>query len=65
MYTECPVELEEIRRLYEEYYDDHSFTFVTDANLDLKQVVNTNKCLLHLEKHGNKAAYPFGHRQSA
>ena len=54
MYTECPVELEEIRRLYEEYYDDHSFTFVTDANLDLKQVVNTNKCLLHLEKHGNK-----------
>ena len=54
MYTECSVELEEIRRLYEEYYDDHSFTFVTDANLDLKQVVNTNKCLLHLEKHGNK-----------
>lgn len=54
MYTECSVELDEIRRLYEEYYDDHSFTFVTDANLDLKQVVNTNKCLLHLEKHGNK-----------
>ena len=54
MYTECSVELDEIRRLDEEYYDDHSFTFVTDANLDLKQVVNTNKCLLHLEKHGNK-----------
>lgn len=54
MYTDCPVELSVIRRLYEEYYDDHSFTFVTDANLDLKQVVNTNKCLIHLEKHGDK-----------
>lgn len=54
MYTDCPVALDEIRRLYDEYYDDHSFTFVTDANLDLKQVVNTNKCLIHLEKHGDK-----------
>lgn len=54
MYTDCQVGLDEIRRLYEEYYDDHSFTFVTDANIDLKQVVNTNKCLLHLEKHGDK-----------
>ena len=54
MYTDFPVALDEIRRLYDEYYDDHSFTFVTDANLDLKQVVNTNKCLIHLEKHGDK-----------
>lgn len=54
MYTDCQVGFDEIRRLYEEYYDDHSFTFVTDANIDLKQVVNTNKCLLHLEKHGDK-----------
>ncbi len=54
MYTDCQVEIDEIRRLYEEYYEDHSFTFVTDANIDLKQVVNTNKCLLHLEKHGDK-----------
>ena len=31
-----------------------AFTFVTNKNIDLKQVVNTNKCLLHLEKHGKK-----------
>ena len=54
MYTDCPIDLDEIRRLYDEYYDDHSFTFVTDGELDLKQVVNTNKCLLHLEKHDDK-----------
>ena len=54
VYMDCSVELNEVRRLYNEYYDDHSFTFVTDKNLDLKQVVNTNKCLLNLSKHGNK-----------
>ena len=36
------------------YYDDHSFTFITDKNPDLKQVVNTNKCLLYLQKYENK-----------
>ncbi|MDR1380619.1 MAG: N-acetyl-gamma-glutamyl-phosphate reductase [Tannerella sp.] len=49
-YMDCKIELDEIRRIYGEYYDDHSFTFVTDRNPDLKQVVNTNKCLLHLQK---------------
>ncbi len=53
-YLDCPVEISEIIKLYEEYYDDHSFTHVVNQNLDLKQVVGTNKCLLHLEKHGNK-----------
>jgi N-acetyl-gamma-glutamyl-phosphate reductase len=51
---DCKIELGEIRKLYEDYYGDHSFTFVIDENPDLKQVVNTNKCLLHLEKHDNK-----------
>ena len=53
-YTECPVALDEIVSLYKEYYDDHSFTHVCDKPIDLKQVVNTNKCLLHLQKEGNK-----------
>ena len=46
--------LEEIIRMYEEYYAKDSFTFVVEKNIDLKQVVNTNKCLIHLEKHGDK-----------
>ena len=54
LYLDCPVELSEIRRLYDDYYSDHNFTFVTNKMPDLKDVVNTNKCLLHLEKEGNK-----------
>ena len=46
--------LDEIIRMYEEYYAEDSFVHVVDKNIDLKQVVNTNKCLLHLEKHGDK-----------
>ena len=49
-YMDCNIELDEIMKLYYEYYDDHSFTFVIDENPDLKQVVNTNKCLLYLQK---------------
>lgn len=54
IYMDCKIEINEIKRLYEEYYDDHSFTFVMDKAPDLKQVVNTNKCLLHLQKQGDK-----------
>lgn len=53
-YMDCPVELSEIRKLYDEYYDDHNFTFVVDRMPDLKDVVNTNKCLLYLTKEDGK-----------
>lgn len=48
------VDLHEITRIYEEYYERDSFVHIVDKNIDLKQVVNTNKCLIHLEKHGDK-----------
>ncbi|RKD17210.1 N-acetyl-gamma-glutamyl-phosphate reductase [Pelobium manganitolerans] len=54
VYTECDLSLEEAEELYATYYADAAFTHLSKANIDLKQVVNTNKCLLHLEKHGNK-----------
>jgi len=44
------VSQEEIVRMYEEYYAKDSFVHIVDKNIDLKQVVNTNKCLIHLEK---------------
>ncbi len=53
-YIDCPIELSEIRKLYESYYDDHNFTFVSDRMPDLKDVVNTNKCILHLSKEDGK-----------
>ncbi|AYB32409.1 N-acetyl-gamma-glutamyl-phosphate reductase [Chryseolinea soli] len=46
--------LEELRALYREFYAQHPFTIVSDETIDLKQVVNTNKCLLSLEKEGDK-----------
>lgn len=48
------VALEEIERMYEEYYAEDSFVHIVKENIDLKQVVNTNKCLIHLEKHRDK-----------
>jgi len=54
VYLDLNVELNEIRRIYDEYYDDHSFTFVIDETPDLKQVINTNKCLLHIDRIGGK-----------
>ncbi|MBR3015176.1 MAG: N-acetyl-gamma-glutamyl-phosphate reductase [Bacteroidaceae bacterium] len=46
--------IEEITKMYQTYYDDDSFTHVVERNIDLKQVVNTNKCLVHLEKYEDK-----------
>lgn len=54
VYTEFSGSLEYAETLYKEFYRDAAFTFVSEKNIDLKQVVNTNKCILHLEKHGNK-----------
>ncbi|MBO5720743.1 MAG: N-acetyl-gamma-glutamyl-phosphate reductase [Bacteroidales bacterium] len=54
LYTDCAVSEEELYKIYNEYYDDHSFTHVCTKPIDLKQVVNTNKCLIHIEKKGNK-----------
>ena len=52
--VKCDLDIETLYKLYESYYDRDSFTHVVKRPVDLKQVVNTNKCLLHLEKHGDK-----------
>lgn len=54
LYTHFEGTLKEATQLYTEYYKEAVFTHVTDQELHLKQVVNTNKCLLHVHKHGNK-----------
>ena len=54
VYLDCPLQLEDIRKLYEDFYSDHGFTFIVDKQVELKDVANTNKCILHLEKHGNR-----------
>ena len=54
VYTKFDGSLEEAIKLYQDYYASHPFVFVSQTNPDLKQVVNTNKAIVYLEKHGNK-----------
>ena len=54
IHTRCSVSAEEAMDIYRDFYRNAAFTFVFDRNVDLKQVVNTNKCLLSIEKHGEQ-----------
>ena len=46
--------IEKIVEVYKAFYQDAAFTHYVDKPIDLKQVVNTNKCLVHVEKYDNK-----------
>ena len=51
VYTKFSGTLEEAKTLYQNYYAEHPFTHISDSPVDVKQVVNTNKCLISLEVH--------------
>lgn len=51
LHTPCELGQQEAEELYKNYYKDAPFTFLFPGQVDLKQVVNTNKCLISLEKH--------------
>ena len=53
-YTKFDGSLESAQTLYRNYYENHPFVFIVDEDPDLKQVVNTNKCLLNLVKYEDK-----------
>ncbi|HLK30334.1 MAG TPA: N-acetyl-gamma-glutamyl-phosphate reductase [Puia sp.] len=50
----CEKPLKELIELYEKFYADHPFTIINQEAIFLKQVVNTNKCIIQLEKVGAK-----------
>lgn len=54
IYMDSDLSEAEALKLYQQYYAAHPFTFVTSHNIDLKQIVNTNKCFIQVKKHGNK-----------
>lgn len=54
VYTDCDWDLETAKAKFQAYYSGAKFIFLTDKNPDLKQVVNTNKAVIYLEKHGKK-----------
>ena len=49
-----PAPIDDIVEAYKDFYAEAAFTHYTDNPIDLKQVVNTNKALVHCEKYGNK-----------
>ncbi len=54
VYTESDLTAEQAVELYKSYYADAAFTFVAEREIDLKQVVNTNKAIVRVAKYGNK-----------
>lgn len=54
LYLNSNQSLDELKNIYTEYYKNHPYTHFAPSNIDLKQVVNTNKCLVYLEKFENK-----------
>lgn len=50
----CDWTIEQLQALFEDFYADHPFTHVSRESIFLKQVVNTNKCVIYLEKVGTK-----------
>ena len=49
----CDESLIELNKLYEDFYSGQAFTHITREQVFLKQVVNTNKCIIQLEKVGS------------
>ncbi|HEX8658126.1 MAG TPA: N-acetyl-gamma-glutamyl-phosphate reductase [Hymenobacter sp.] len=54
VYTPSDLSQDEARQLFQRFYADVPFTTVADREIHLKQVVNTNKCLLHVQKIGRQ-----------
>ncbi|MGE0636559.1 MAG: N-acetyl-gamma-glutamyl-phosphate reductase [Bacteroidia bacterium] len=54
VYLKSDLTAEEAVTLYKNYYSNHPFVVISESEVDVKQVVNTNRCFLHLEKHGGQ-----------
>ena len=54
LYTHCTESLEEMVSQYEAFYKDHPFVTITTTNINMKQVVQTNKCIISLMKKGDR-----------
>lgn len=52
--VECEAPIEEIESCYLDFYSEAPFTHYIERGIDMKQVVNTNKCLIHAERHRDK-----------
>ncbi len=49
----CDLELNEIKKIYRDFYKDAVFVTISENPIDMKQIVNTNRCAIHIEKNKN------------
>ncbi len=54
LYFTCYEDIKYIINLYEKFYENHPFVYLSDININLKQVINTNICLLNINKYNNQ-----------
>lgn len=54
IYLDSALTLDETKTLYKNYYKKHPFTVIAEGEIDMKLAVDTNKCILSIEKHGSK-----------
>ena len=53
-HLDCPLDSAAADTLYKDFYSEAPFCIVSNNPVDLKQAVNTNKCIIHVEKYGEK-----------
>lgn len=53
-YARCNTPIEEVKAIYEDFYRDAAFTHVVSTSPDMKQVVNTNKALVYVERYADQ-----------
>lgn len=50
-YAKCDAPIEDVQKIYSDYYKDAAFTHFTTKSPDMKQVVNTNKAVVYVERY--------------
>ncbi|MGB0166401.1 MAG: N-acetyl-gamma-glutamyl-phosphate reductase, partial [Luteibaculum sp.] len=54
LYTTCNKDLDTLRKLYADFYAEHPLSHVSETPIHLKQVTNTAKALIHVDKHDDQ-----------
>lgn len=53
-YLTCSATEEEVKKIFQEYYEGHPFVFISENEVDVKQVVSTNKAIIQIKKENNQ-----------
>ena len=51
IYTSAKENLESVKKIYYEFYSGHSFTHISESDISLKEVINTNNCHINIKSH--------------